>query len=342
MVSVKIKKFGPPTSSIFFDETSINANLGKDELLLDVLLFPINPADLLLIEGKYAAKPKLPINIGSECVAVVSKVGSEINTVSEGDIVLPLTRGNWATKKIVKVDEIIKLKDNTKLEQVSMLKVNPATAYLILNNYVNINKNDYVMQNAANSSVGNHIIQLCKYYGIKNINLVRRNEVIQDLYDKGATKVFNNDDLNQIYDFVRERNIKIYLDALGGKQVNKLVSAMNYKTTIINYGLLSGKNIELDPYNVIFKDVQLRGFWLSIWLEKMSYHERNNLYNHLEDLIQKNIIFAEIEKVYEMSALFDAIKHSSSYSRKGKILVSPNLKLLNKILSQKRIIKLNS
>lgn len=335
MVCVKIKKFGHPSNSIFFEESLIGNDLAKNELLLDVLLFPINPADLLLIEGKYATKPDLPCNIGSECVAVVSKVGSEIKTIKEGDIVIPLTRGNWTTKKIVKVDEIIKLKNNTNLEQVCMLKVNPATAYLILNNYVNISKNNYIIQNAANSSVGNLIIQLCKYYEIKNINLVRRNEVIQDLYDKGATKVFNNNDLNQISNFIRELNIKIYLDALGGKEVNNLVSAMNFKTTIINYGLLSGKNIELDPHNIIFKDVQLKGFWLSIWLKKMSNSERNKLYHHLEDLILKNIISVEVEKVYEMSSLFDALKHSYSYGRKGKILVSPNLTLLNNILPKK-------
>ena len=67
----------------------------------------------------------------------------------------------------------------------------------------------------------------------------------------------------------------------------------------------------------------------------MSNSERNKLYHHLEDLILKNIISVEVEKVYEMSSLFDALKHSYSYGRKGKILVSPNLTLLNNILPKK-------
>ena len=41
-----------------------------------------------------------------------------------------------------------------------MLKVNPASAYLMLNNYVKLKKNDTILQNAANSGVGNYIIQL--------------------------------------------------------------------------------------------------------------------------------------------------------------------------------------
>ena len=58
-----------------------------------------------------------------------------------------------------------------------MLKVNPATAYLMLNNYIKINNGDYILQNAANSGVGNYVIQLAKMYNIRTINLIRRKEV---------------------------------------------------------------------------------------------------------------------------------------------------------------------
>ena len=58
-----------------------------------------------------------------------------------------------------------------------MLKVNPASAYLMLNNYIQLKKNDIIMQNAANSGVGNYIIQLANLYKIKTINLVRERKL---------------------------------------------------------------------------------------------------------------------------------------------------------------------
>src|SRR5262249_60482347 len=40
-----------------------------DEAALEVLAFPINPADLLTIEGMYAALPPLPATPGADSVA---------------------------------------------------------------------------------------------------------------------------------------------------------------------------------------------------------------------------------------------------------------------------------
>ena len=66
-------------------------------------------ADILLVEGKYANKPKLPSLMGAECIAKVKKVGKNIRKFKLGDIVLPLVRDNWVEEKVVKENEIIKL-----------------------------------------------------------------------------------------------------------------------------------------------------------------------------------------------------------------------------------------
>jgi NADPH:quinone reductase-like Zn-dependent oxidoreductase len=43
-----------------------------------------------------------------------------------------------------------------------MLKVNPATAYLMLKKYVKLQPGDWIIQDAANSAVGQYIIRLAK------------------------------------------------------------------------------------------------------------------------------------------------------------------------------------
>jgi len=48
------------------------------------------------------------------------------------------------------------------VQQLSMLKVNPAIAMFMLERYVNLKPGDWVIQNAANSAVGRYIIQLAK------------------------------------------------------------------------------------------------------------------------------------------------------------------------------------
>ena len=48
----------------------------------------------------------------------------------------------------------------------------------MLNNYERVKKNDYILQNAANSAVGNYIIQLCKYY--ESVDEEKRKLLIAD------------------------------------------------------------------------------------------------------------------------------------------------------------------
>ena len=264
MYRVQFNKIGKASEQVYLKKVdNINA-INENEILIEVICFPINPADILLVEGKYANKPKLPSLIGAECIAKVKKVGNNIRKFKLGDIVLPLVRDNWVEEKVVKENEIIKLPNNIDTKQACMLKVNPATAYLMLNNYVKIKQGDFIIQNASNSSVGNYIIQLAKLYDIKTINLVRRKEVISTLKDYGADYVFKLN-LNQKEEsFIKNSNPKLFIDAVAGEHVNTIASLLTDNSTIINYGLLSGENIQLDPHNTIFKNIILKGFWLSL------------------------------------------------------------------------------
>ena len=328
MIRIEFNKLGVASEEIYVNNISTIKNIEDNQVLIEVLLFPINPADLLLVEGKYSDAPSLPSTIGAECIARVKKIGSKVKKFKENDIVLPLVRDNWVEEKKVNENEIIKLPTSIDLVQASMLKVNPATAYLMLNNYININKNDYILQNAANSGVGNYVIQLANMYNIRTINLVRRLEVGSLLKKYGADHVFNINLNDKEKDFIKKAQPKLFIDALAGMHVNNIASLLANNSTIINYGLLSGENIQLDPHNTIFKDIMLKGFWLSLWLSKMSLKEKHNLYLYLSELIIKNKIHTKVEKIFHIKNIKDAIKLASNYSRKGKILVTTSDKFI--------------
>ena len=86
--------FGPASKVASCVELPDPTPPGHDEIVVDVAAFPINPADLLTIEGKYAAKPPLPYTPGAEAVGHVSEVGSAIDNFRIGDLVMLLSREN--------------------------------------------------------------------------------------------------------------------------------------------------------------------------------------------------------------------------------------------------------
>ena len=322
MYRVQFDKVGKASEQVYLKRVDNINTINENEVLIEIICFPINPADILLVEGKYANKPKLPSLIGAECIAKVKKVGNNIRKFKLGDIVLPLVRDNWVEEKVVTENEIIKLPNNIDTEQACMLKVNPATAYLMLNNYVKVKQGDFIIQNASNSSVGNYVIQLAKLYDINTINLVRRKEVISTLKDYGADYIFKLNLSQKEESFIKRSKPKLFIDAVAGQHVNTVASLLPDNSTIINYGLLSGENIQLDPHNTIFKNIILKGFWLSLWLNKMSLEEKNKLYSYLSELIIKKVLFTKIEKVFDMNDIKEAINTASDFNRDGKILVT--------------------
>jgi NADPH:quinone reductase-like Zn-dependent oxidoreductase len=67
-----------------------------------------------------------------------------------------------------------------------MLRINPPTAALPLSEYIPLNPGDWIVQNAANSVVGRAVIAFARARGIRTVYLVRRPELIDELFAVGG------------------------------------------------------------------------------------------------------------------------------------------------------------
>ena len=326
MKIAQFASFGRPDEVIESIEVPDLANPVENEVLIDVLACPINPADVLNIEGRYGVRPDLPARLGAECVGKVKKVGESVKKFKEGDIVLPLDRENWVQQKLVAENNLILLPNNIDPIQLSMLKVNPATAYLMLKKYVNLKEGDWIIQDAANSGVGHCIIRLAKNNGIRTVNIVRRKELKEELKNIGADVVVEDSQNlpEEVKQLTNGADIKLAIDAVGGDIVLRLGDCLAEKATILNYGLLSGKNIEMTSFQTVFKRLVLTGFWLMPWLQSMSKEEIFDMYNHLASMMVEKNLYVPIEKTYHLDEIKNAVKHSAAYKRSGKIIITPN------------------
>src|SRR6266446_4056971 len=95
--------------------------------------------------------------LGQEGVGRVAKVGSKVDVALQGKRVLILPtyeQGTWADQAVVPVRNIVPMSDEADPLQLSMIGINPATAYLLLNRYVSLMPGDWIGQTAANSGYG--------------------------------------------------------------------------------------------------------------------------------------------------------------------------------------------
>lgn len=76
---------------------------------------------------------------------------------------------------------ILQISSDISLVEASMMNVNPCTAYRMLKDFVSLKPGDTVIQNGGNSAVGQLVIQLCKEWNYKSVNVVRGRPNIQEL-----------------------------------------------------------------------------------------------------------------------------------------------------------------
>src|SRR6202022_630559 len=159
------------------------------EVLFDVLAFPVNPADVSFCRGSYRLRPELPATPGAECVGRVAAVGSGVTQIRPGDLVLNMQRENWVQRRRIRGEDAIPIPSGLDLAQAAMIRINPATALLLLEDHVALAPGDWVIQDVANSAVGRHLIVLAKVRGIRTANVGRRDDVGGELRALGADVV---------------------------------------------------------------------------------------------------------------------------------------------------------
>jgi NADPH:quinone reductase-like Zn-dependent oxidoreductase len=130
---------------------------GPEDVLVSMEAAPLNPSDFLLVRGFYGVQPAFPFSVGAEGVGRVIQTGFKVDPALQGKRVLILPtyeQGTWADQVVVPVRNIVPMSDEADPLQLSMIGINPATAYLLLNRYVSLMPGDWIGQTAANSAMG--------------------------------------------------------------------------------------------------------------------------------------------------------------------------------------------
>jgi len=325
--AVQMNSFGPASEVAYCAELPDPTSPEPDEIIVDIAAFPINPADLLTIEGKYAAKPPLPYTPGAEAVGHVSDVGSAVENFRIGDLVMLLSRENWTQKRKVKAAELLKIDtESENLFQLAMLKVNPATAALMLRNYVELKPGDWIIQDAANSGVGHCVIRLAAKSGVKTINVVRRENLIAPLQGIGADAVLIGADnlAGQVNQITGGDGVRLAIDAVAGQTSLELASCLVDGGVMVNYGMLSGEPCMVMPDWIVFRHLTLTGFWLATQLRDMPREQIESLYKELISDISQGVLDVPIAATYNIDDIKDALEHAGRENRSGKVLVLPN------------------
>lgn len=321
--SVTFKEFGAPVEVLHYvtEEKLTPTPLKPGEVRVKIQFSPINPADINYIQGNYGIRPELPAIPGVESSGIIIESTSE--EVSVGDLVIFITRvGTWQSEVICGAEEVIVI-PSIPAEQAAMLKVNPLTALCLLENYVTLTEGDYIIQNAANSGVGQSVIQIAKQLGIKTINLVRRAELIPELLELGADHVLldNTFVVEQVREICGENLPKLACNAVGGDSALRLMDALAEEGQHITFGAMSMRSLKVPNKFLIFKRIQLHGLWVTKWIEANDHAAVSSAYQRLATWVGNGQLNQAIDTTYAPEDIISAITHATQDKRDGKIML---------------------
>ncbi|KAF6134926.1 hypothetical protein GIB67_002327, partial [Kingdonia uniflora] len=241
--------------------------------------------------GVYPVRPQVPAVGGYEGVGEVQSVGSSARSLSPGDWVIPFPPSfgiilsvlniviasviylplsliklfkfykfwTWQTYVVKEENVWYKINKDIPIEYAATVTVNPLTALLMLEDFVDLKSGDTIVQNGATSIVGQCVIQLARTRGIHSINIIRdrpgSEEVKERLRNLGADEVYTEGQLEV-------KNVKglsalpepaLGFNCIGGNSASLVLKFLRQGGTMVTYGGMSKKPVTVSTSSFIFK-----------------------------------------------------------------------------------------
>lgn len=299
--------------------------LALDEVRIECCYAPINPADLNSIEGTYGRSPRLPAVAGHEGIGRVAELGAGIADLELGDWVLPLcATGCWSSQMRLQRCQLLRLPRDVDPIQACMLRVNPATAWLLIDQHQQQGGDGWLALNASNSAVGECVIALASQRGVPTLAFVRNESQVPALMALGATAAFTDDAKGFSEAKLRmksEPGISTGLNAVGGDSALRMLELLRPGGELITYGAMSKRSLKVSNRMLIFDDLRLSGFWLSRWYQTQSQDQIAGLLTQLARLQSSGRLPIRIDSIHPMSSYLEAIERAQQGGRSGKVLL---------------------
>jgi NADPH:quinone reductase-like Zn-dependent oxidoreductase len=322
MKAIHLTAYGgnPAQNLVMVEVSEPNAPSGG-EALVRMEYAPINYSDLLLANGVYFLNPKLPSVIGGEGAGIVEAIGPGVTSVKPGDrVTIPFGTFTWSEKVLAPAQGLFVVPPSVDAKTASMLNINPTTAVLLLDEFVNLKPKDWIVLNAANSQVGRCLIAIAKSRDLKVIGIVRRSELIPEIEKLGVDFVgVESPELSkQIQIATGGMPISLGLDAVGGPATATIASVLSPSAHLVSYAQLSGLPIHVPQGDLIGKRLNIHGFWM--YYEEYLRKIRAAL-TEATKVVASGKLSLPFTTTYKPSQIKEAIEHSQ---RGGKVLLDFN------------------
>ena len=246
---------------------------GSAQVLLNVRLAALNPAEAFLARGMYPAKPPLPHILGRDGVGDVVAVGPGVDTVRVGETVAILrcnvgveAWGTLAEKVVVPAENVVRVPSGWSFEEMAGAPLVFLTAWQALTQWhdppASLDAGSVLLVTGASGGVGVASVLLGKSMELTVVALSRSVEKGARLKTLGADLVFDPAGRNLVKDVtaaISPKRVDIAIDNVGGALLTQVVALLGYGGRISVVGRSGGMVPEFNTASLLFRRIRMGG-----------------------------------------------------------------------------------
>ena len=241
-----------------------------------------------------------------------------------GDKYLKAGKGSWTEYAVFAAEDVVPVPDGVSDAAASQLVVNPFTVVAMLRE-LDAPAGEWVIQSGAGSVLGRMFIQIAKARGLKTISVVRRAELVDELTALGGDAVF----VSGVHDIPAEvkaltggRGCWGGIDSVGADVTPVLTACIRNGGTLLIYGAMGGLTFQGSIVDCLFRDVHIRGFWISPFISAKGVGYCHELAAEVWALFLSGVVTPYSGKTFPLAHAAEAVAESVKAARGGKVLLT--------------------
>lgn len=293
------------------------------EVLVDVALAGLNPADLQQRAGRYP--PPLgvvPDVAGLEVSGTVTAIGRDVSEWSTGDRVFGLVAGGGlATRVAVHERCVTRVPDRLSDEEAAAVPEVFITAHDALRTQGELRGDETVLVQGASGAVGTAAVQIARVLGARAIGVVRSDDAAETVRALGAEPIHSPDVGSAVMELTAGRGVDLVLELVGSSNLPGDLAMLAIRGRIVVVSVASGTRAELDLLQLMVRRATVRG----TVLRARSIAEKARAVSRFADevvpMLADGRVEPSIDSVFEVDEVHDAFDRLAASGKSGKVLI---------------------
>lgn len=334
MKAYEINEFGIENLSLI-DRPALGPE--ENEVLIEFRAASLNFRDLMVVEGTYNPRMKLPAVPFSDAAGEIVDVGSGVTRWKVGDRVMPIMVQRWfdgepdmnsartaigagaqwdgVLREVAAFDQeaVVRVPDHLSYEEASTLPCAAVTAWNALVVSGRIKAGDTVLT-LGTGGVSIFALQIAKMFGAEVIATSSSNEKIARLMALGADHCINyrerDDWPTVVMELTGKRGVDHVVEVGGAGTLAKSVASARIAGHVAMIGALAG-NGDFNPINAFMKALRLQGIFVG----------SRAMFESMNRAFAENDLKPVVDRVFEFGEVRDALRYMADGSHFGKIVV---------------------